>query len=89
MKTLMKQETLVEVHGIPLSSYFEDFVCKDISKNALKGRQAMEYVIGKINDEVHDIATKTVKSVDELAGSTKRAIADDLVINRKQQNPFS
>lgn len=32
----MKQETLVEVHGIPLSSYFEDFVSKDIAQNALK-----------------------------------------------------
>ena len=32
----MTQETLVEVHGVPLSSYFEDFVYKDISKNALK-----------------------------------------------------
>lgn len=35
-KTVMKQETLVEVHGIPLSSYFEDFVSKDIAQNALK-----------------------------------------------------
>jgi len=82
-KTIMTQETLVEVHGIPLSSYFEDFVYKDISKNAVKGRQAMELVINKINNEVQDIAQKTVKSVDELAGNTKRVIADDLV-NRTQ-----
>lgn len=35
-KTVMTQETLIEVHGIPLSSYFEEFVYKDIAKNALK-----------------------------------------------------
>lgn len=32
----MTQETLIEVHGLPLSSYFEEFVFKDIAKNALK-----------------------------------------------------
>ncbi|KAH9409742.1 PRELI-like [Tyrophagus putrescentiae] len=93
-KTVMTQETLIEVHGIPLSSYFEEFVYKDIAKNALKGRQAMELVINKINEEVHDIAHKTAKSVDEtryqLAGSTKRLkIADDLVIRSSQPNPLS
>lgn len=78
-KTIMTQETLVEVHGIPLSSYLEDFVYKDIMRNAHKGRQAMELVIDKINGEMHDLAQKTVKSVDEFTGSTKRAMADDLV----------
>lgn len=32
----MTQETVVEVHGIPLSSYLEDFVYRDIKKNAAK-----------------------------------------------------
>ena len=59
----MKQETLIEVHGMPLRSYFEDFVYKDIAKNALKGRQAMELVIGKINSEMHEL---TAKMSDEL-----------------------
>lgn len=45
----------------------------------------MELVISKINNEVHDLAQKTVKSVDELAGNTKRAIADDLVNRTKSQ----
>ncbi len=54
----------------------------------------MELVINKINEEVHDIAHKTAKSVDEtryqLAGSTKRLkIADDLVIRSSQPNPLS
>ena len=54
----MTQETVVEVHGMPWQSYFEDFVYKDIAKNALKGRQAMELVIGKINAEMHELTAK-------------------------------
>ncbi|XP_075679020.1 PRELI domain containing slowmo isoform X1 [Dermatophagoides pteronyssinus] len=88
-KTLMTQETVVEVHGIPLSSYLEDFVHKDIMRNAAKGRQAMELVIGKINEEVHDLAHKTVKSVDELAGTTKRVLINDDLVNRTQKNSLS
>jgi len=75
--TLLKQEAVVTVHGIPLSSYFEDFVARTISSNANIGRQAMEYVINKINCEVQELTQKTVKSVDELASNAKRRITDD------------
>ena len=34
--TLLKQEAVVTVHGVPLSSYFEDFVTRTISSNANK-----------------------------------------------------
>lgn len=36
----------------------------------------MEYVIGKINNEVQEITQKTVKSVDELALTAKLRIDD-------------
>ena len=39
----------------------------------------MEFVINIINNEVQDIAKKTVKGVDELTGNTKRVISDDLI----------
>lgn len=42
-RTVMTQETLVEVHGIPLSSYFEDFVYKDIKQNAMKVCVCVQY----------------------------------------------
>jgi hypothetical protein len=65
--TLLKQEAVITVHGIPLSSYFEDFLSSTISVNANKGRQAMEWVISKINAEVEEMKnTVVVKSVDEL-----------------------
>lgn len=34
--TLLKQEAVITVHGIPLSSYFEDFISRTISGNANK-----------------------------------------------------
>ena len=73
--TLLKQEAVVTVHGIPLSSYFEDFLSKTISLNANKGRQAMEWVIGKINTEVEEMRNNAVvKSVDELITKTGSAV---------------
>jgi len=70
--TLLKQEAMITVHGVPLSSYIEDFISTTISGNANKGRQAMEWVIGKINCEVEDMKKNSVvKSVDELI--TKRS----------------
>lgn len=71
-ETLLKQEAVITVHGVPLSSYIEDIISKTISSNANKGRLAMEYVIGKINTEVQGLS----KSVDGLAASAKRCIED-------------
>ena len=54
----MKQETLVEVHGIPLSSYFEDFVYKDIANNAQKVSliaQLVEWLNHLIVTTYHDL----------------------------------
>jgi len=50
-KTLLKQEAIVTVEGVPLSSYLEGLLTSTISSNASKGRLAMEWVLGKINDE--------------------------------------
>lgn len=52
----------------------------------------MEYVINKINGEMHDFAQKTVKSVDELTVTTKRHLTDDIVARAQhhhQSNRFS
>ena len=38
-KTLLTQEAVVTVRGIPLSSYLEGFLANTISLNANKGRQ--------------------------------------------------
>lgn len=51
-KTLLKQEATVQVEGVPLNRYMEDVLTKNISTNAGKGRQGLEWVIGKLNSEV-------------------------------------
>lgn len=45
--TLLKQEAVISVYGVPLSSYLEDFLTRHMSVNASKGRQAIEWVISQ------------------------------------------
>ncbi|XP_064466373.1 PRELI domain containing protein 3B-like [Ornithodoros turicata] len=75
-RTLLKQEAMITIRGVPLSSYLENFLANAISCNAGKGRQAMEWVIGVINQEVQELTTKTVKSVDEITHTARRSVGD-------------
>ncbi|KAI8491105.1 PRELI domain containing protein 3B-like [Branchiostoma floridae x Branchiostoma belcheri] len=59
--TLLTQEAIITVKGVSLSSYLEGIMANSISGNANKGRQAIEWVIGKINSEVSELA-ETAKS---------------------------
>lgn len=45
--TLLRQEAVISVFGVPLSSYLEDFLTRNMSMNANKGRQAIEWVISQ------------------------------------------
>ncbi|CAG9769012.1 unnamed protein product [Ceutorhynchus assimilis] len=78
-KTLLTQEAVVTVQGVPLTNYMEDILTNKISNNAGKGRQAMEYVITKINDEVKDLS----RSTDEILLNTKKSF-DDLTTSAKK-----
>uniref|UniRef100_A0A6G1S750 Protein slowmo n=1 Tax=Aceria tosichella TaxID=561515 RepID=A0A6G1S750_9ACAR len=49
--TLLKQEAVISVFGVPLSSYLEDFLTRHISLNANKGRQAIEWVINEQQEQ--------------------------------------
>ncbi|CAH0393914.1 unnamed protein product [Bemisia tabaci] len=75
-KTKLKQEAVVTVKGIPLSSYFEGLVTTNISHNANKGRQAIEWVIEKIETEVEDLKTTAIKSIDEITLNAKKSMDD-------------
>lgn len=78
-KTLLKQEAIVTVKGVPLNNYMEDLLTNKISSNAGKGRQAMEWVINKLDGEVKDFAN----SADELLHHTKKSI-DDITSSAKK-----
>ncbi|KAG5900728.1 hypothetical protein JTB14_038246 [Gonioctena quinquepunctata] len=82
-KTLLKQEAVVMVKGVPLTNYMEDLLTTKISTNANKGRQAMEWVINKLNEEVKDLTRstdellcQTKKSLDDIASSAKKSMDD-------------
>ncbi|XP_065164910.1 protein slowmo [Atheta coriaria] len=82
-KTLLKQEAVVTVKGVPLTNYMEDILTNKISLNAGKGRQAMEWVIGKLDAEMKEIANSTLKSTDELINQTRKSI-DDITSSAKK-----
>lgn len=82
-KTLLKQEAVVTVSGVPLNTYMEDLLTNKISLNAGKGRQAMEWVIGKLNTDVKDFASSAVKSTDEIIMHTRQSL-DDITSSAKK-----
>ncbi|KAL4655760.1 PRELI domain containing protein 3B [Arapaima gigas] len=55
-KTVLTQEALITVKGVSLSSYLEGLMANTISTNAGKGREAMEWVIRRLNTEIGELA---------------------------------
>jgi hypothetical protein len=60
-KTLLKQEAEITVQNVPLIDYMENLVANKINTNASKGRQAIEFIIEKMNS-ITDEAAMSVKS---------------------------
>ncbi|XP_036389206.1 PRELI domain containing protein 3B-like [Megalops cyprinoides] len=54
-KTMLTQEAIISVKGMSLSSYLEGLMASNISTNAGKGREAMEWVIRRLNEEIEDL----------------------------------
>lgn len=82
-KTLLTQEAVVTVVGVPLTHYMEDLLASKISFNAGKGRQAVEWVISKLELEVKDFASSAMKSTNELLTQTRRQF-DDLTTKTRR-----
>lgn len=64
-KTQLKQEAVVTIHGIPLSSYLEKIITQNINNNAHKGRQGMEWVIEKVKSEAETLQTEAANLTKE------------------------
>ncbi|ROT67627.1 Protein slowmo [Penaeus vannamei] len=75
-KTILRQETIITVKGVPLTSYMENYLLNSISKNSFKGRDAMEFVISKINREVEELMTTYKRSTTEIFSQTRRSIGE-------------
>uniref|UniRef100_A0ABI7WEG1 PRELI/MSF1 domain-containing protein n=4 Tax=Felidae TaxID=9681 RepID=A0ABI7WEG1_FELCA len=62
-KTVLTQEAIITVKGVSLSSYLEGLMASTISSNANKGREAMEWVIHKLNAEIEELAASARGSI--------------------------
>ncbi|XP_023651264.1 PRELI domain containing protein 3B [Paramormyrops kingsleyae] len=62
-KTILTQEALISVKGVSLSSYLEGLMASTISTNAGKGREAMEWVIRRLNTEIEELAATARGSI--------------------------
>uniref|UniRef100_A0A6I8P5P3 PRELI domain containing 3B n=1 Tax=Ornithorhynchus anatinus TaxID=9258 RepID=A0A6I8P5P3_ORNAN len=62
-KTVLTQEAIITVKGVSLSSYLEGLMESTISSNANKGREAMEWVIHKLNAEIEELAASARGSI--------------------------
>jgi hypothetical protein len=66
-KTILEQSAVVSIRGIPLIDYMENTLASTMSKNATKGRQAMEWVIDNIKKEYDGLSTRLITEFNELA----------------------
>ncbi|XP_006898676.1 PREDICTED: protein slowmo homolog 2-like [Elephantulus edwardii] len=62
-KTILTQEAIITVKGVSLSSYLESLTAGTISSNASKGREAIEWVINKLNAEIVELTASTRGSI--------------------------
>ncbi|XP_019403750.1 PREDICTED: PRELI domain containing protein 3B [Crocodylus porosus] len=62
-KTILTQEAIISVKGVSLSSYLEGLMENTISSNANKGREALEWVINKLNAEIEEFTASARQSM--------------------------
>jgi len=66
-KTILEQSATIAIRGIPLVDYLENTLVSAMSKNANKGRQAMEWVIDNLKKEYDGFSKKLLTEFNELA----------------------
>jgi len=83
-KTLLRQETVVTVQGVPLTSYMEGIIVNTVSNNASKGRVAIEWIVNKLGQECRalNLSTSLDKLKTEILG-LKHSVAESLILPAK------
>jgi len=84
-KTLLKQEMIVTVQGVPLTSYMEGVIVNTVSNNSSKGKAAIEWVVDKLSQECR--ALNLVSSLDKLQSEIsdlKHTVAESLILPAKK-----
>lgn len=79
-KTLLKQETVVTVQGVPLTSYMEGIIVNTVSNNAGKGRAAIEWVVDKLGQECRALSiSSTLDKLESELVDLKHTVAESLL----------
>jgi len=84
-KTLLRQEMIVTVRGVPLTSYMEGIIVNTVSSNSSKGKAAIEWVVEKLGQECR--ALSLYSSLDKLKSEIvdlKHSVAESLISPAKK-----
>merc|ERR1711936_1143555 len=77
-KTLLRQETVVTVQGVPLTSYMEGIIVNTVSNNSSKGKAAIEWVVDKLETEILDLKYSVAESLILPAKKSIEGLQQDL-----------
>lgn len=69
-KTLLRQEAVITVENVPLTDYLENMLETKINSNAKIGRQAIEFIINKMNT-ITDEAKSSVTDISAISTSRR------------------
>merc|ERR1711970_837609 len=79
-KTVMRQETVVTVQGVPLTSYMEGIIVNTVSSNSSKGRAAIEWIVEKLGNECRALSLSS--SLEKLKSEyvdLKHQVAESII----------
>eukprot|EP00092_Neocalanus_flemingeri_P018172 GFUD01019669.1.p1 GENE.GFUD01019669.1~~GFUD01019669.1.p1 ORF type:complete len:244 (-),score=72.76 GFUD01019669.1:915-1646(-) len=79
-RTLLRQETVVTVQGVPLTSYMEGIIVNTVSSNSSKGKAAIEWVVDKLGQECRALSLSS--SLDKIKNEIldlKHTVAESLI----------
>ncbi|CAD1478687.1 unnamed protein product, partial [Heterotrigona itama] len=79
--TLLSQQAVISIQGVPLIDHLERLLTMRIDQNAKKGRQAVEWVIEKFQSEMKDMT-------DDLFSYTKQGMEDLQNVAKKSFDEF-
>lgn len=81
-KTLMRQEMIVTVQGVPLTSFMESLIVNTVSASAAKGRQAIDWVVEKIGQESKNVSGLLDKITDDVQ-ELRDSVAENVITTAK------
>merc|ERR1712002_591812 len=84
-KTLMKQETIVTVQGVPLTSYMESIIVNTVSKNSNKGKAAIDWIVEKLGQECSALSiSSSLDKIKQEILDLKHTVAGSLIQPARQ-----